>query len=491
MNREILSEINRVREIMGVKLISEAPVNPKWFVSNTADEIMSTLLDINPNFKGTLDDVTDIMSRDIDEIYDPFLREFRQSIDEVMQSQGKSIDDILANQNLRKIVEGKFLSKVKSSSDLLDDFIEEYYVANPAARKLSDPKVISNVVKKASEGGIKNLDNVETVLFKTVDDFVTEDGKKIPEVIKKGIKDAISSSVTGSTTKKVSDAAVEATIDNIILTAPGINPKIANKLKSDKNWRNQVKQLLLKHNNDVNKVNSEFKNNVTQFIKQQTKDGKTEEELFNSVVSYTNKFFGIEPVKQLLWKDGAGFFENLQRILVTIGIPTAAFAVNYLWWDGWMNTQDSEFIKQIRTKFSYLPTTLRKDYFNYIVQKLGGEDKAKTILLNPNVSYKWDVYDGQDYITETEYLTTISLDGKELKFTSDNEGENPELLENTFEASAGGKQYNQTLDDFKKFLTDNGLGVNDVKNDTESSGFWKANGKDYSYDVNTKTFVEA
>ena len=50
--------------------------------------------------------------------------------------------------------------------------------------------------------------------------------------------------------------------------------------------------------------------------------------------------------------------------------------------------------------------------------------------------------------------------------------------------------YEQTMDDFKKFLTDNKLGVEDAKNDTDSSGYWKANGKDYKYDVTAKTFVE-
>ena len=52
------------------------------------------------------------------------------------------------------------------------------------------------------------------------------------------------------------------------------------------------------------------------------------------------------------------------------------------------------------------------------------------------------------------------------------------------------KEYNQTLDDFKKFLADNSLGTDNATNDTDVSGFWKANGKDYSYDATTKTFKE-
>ncbi len=378
--------------------------------------------------------------------------------------------------------------------DLLDDFIVDFYYANPAARKLTDSKIISKIVQDASSRGIKDLDKVESVLFNQVDEFTLSNGKKIPEVIKREIKDVISSSVTGSTTKKVSEAAVEATIDNIILTVPGINAKILAKLKTDKNWRNQVKQLLLKHNNELNKVNSEFKNNVEKYIRQLTKDGKTEEEIFNSMVSYTNKIFSLDPVKQLIWKDGAGLWENFTRISTTIGIPAAIIGINTLWWDGWMNTNDSETIKQIRTKFSYLPATLRKDYFNYIIQKLGGEDKAKEILNNPNVTYTWDVYEPgpTDYVTETEYLTTISLDGKSLKIVTDNEGEDPEVILNDFNPIQDTKQtnYDQTLDGFKKFLKDIKLDGTNAKNDTDNSGYWQANGKDYKYDVTAKTFVE-
>lgn len=52
------------------------------------------------------------------------------------------------------------------------------------------------------------------------------------------------------------------------------------------------------------------------------------------------------------------------------------------------------------------------------------------------------------------------------------------------------KEYTQTLEEFKKFLTDNGLSADNATNDTEVSGFWKANGKDYVYDSTTKTFKE-
>jgi hypothetical protein len=52
-------------------------------------------------------------------------------------------------------------------------------------------------------------------------------------------------------------------------------------------------------------------------------------------------------------------------------------------------------------------------------------------------------------------------------------------------------EYTQTLEDFKKFLTANSLGTDDATNDTDVSGYWKANGKDYTYDdTTTKTFKE-
>lgn len=482
MNREILSEINRVREIMGVKLISEAPVNPKWFVSNTTDEIMSTLLDINPNFKGTLDDVTDIMSRDIDEIYDPFLREFRQSIDEVMQRQGISIDDILANPNLRKLVEGKFLNKVKNSSDLLDDFIEEYYVANPAARRLVDPKTIDTFVKNAASRGVTDLSKVESVLFKTVDDFETESGKKIPEIIRKEIKDAITSSVTGGI-NKYSEDAIESTIDNVILTQIS-NPKVAQKIKIDKDFREQIKGLLRIHNNNIKQVENAFKKSYNDYIRS---SGKSEEDVVNGIVNNTTKMFNLPVLRNLNWNPKESGWNNLTRIFGLLGLGSAFAVIAYLNFDEIMNYKDVPLTKEIRAKFSFLPKTLREDYFNFIIQELKGPDNAKEILFNGNVDYTFKEYNDGKITLEDRFLTTISLDGKSLEFSSDNEGENIGDIKNTFRDSAN--TYNKTLDDFKRYLTDNNIkGADNAINDTAKTGFWKI-GED-SYEYENGTFVK-
>lgn len=48
--------------------------------------------------------------------------------------------------------------------------------------------------------------------------------------------------------------------------------------------------------------------------------------------------------------------------------------------------------------------------------------------------------------------------------------------------------YEASLIDFKKFLKDSGLSDTDAVNDTEESGYFVANGKDYVYDDSTKTF---
>jgi hypothetical protein len=44
-------------------------------------------------------------------------------------------------------------------------------------------------------------------------------------------------------------------------------------------------------------------------------------------------------------------------------------------------------------------------------------------------------------------------------------------------------EYGQSLDEFKRFLKDKNLNDSDALNDTDKSGFWKANGKNYQFKV--------
>jgi hypothetical protein len=487
MNREILSEINRVREIMGVRLISEAPVNPKWFVSNSNDEIMSTLLEINPNFKGTLDDITDIMSRNIDDIDDPFLREFRQSIDEVM-SQGKSIDEILQSPVLRKNVENKFLNKVKTGGELLDDFVEEFYLANPAARRLSDSKTISDRVKYAASKGINDLNQVESVLFRQVDEFTLSNGKKLPEVIRKEIKDAITASVTGSTTKKVTDEAINSTINEVILTSID-DATAATKLAENSNWRKKTAAYLRQNDNNIEKVKSKVKQDYNSWVRANKAKGISEDQALNKFATWFNTIYGLDLFKSFKLDKG-----NFYAWLLT-WIGTAAGSVlTYLYYDEALNYGDKEQIKLIRDKYPDLPKSLRSEYFNYIASQLAvGGDRTKgfQIIMDENTNLTFEESE-DNIISENRYKIKITLGDKTFEMTSDNEGEDRFVITNTFNPNNNNSQtnYDQTLDGFKKFLKDIKLDGTNAKNDTDNSGYWQANGKDYKYDVTAKTFVE-
>jgi len=104
------------------------------------------------------------------------------------------------------------------------------------------------------------------------------------------------------------------------------------------------------------------------------------------------------------------------------------------------------------------------------------QDKLKQMLSNDQ--------DNSDYI---KFANGLIKDGKATQKDFEDAGLPTDGL------NFGGTNvntYEQTMDDFKKFLTDNKLGVEDAKNDTDDSGYWKANGKDYKYDKTAKTFVE-
>ena len=468
MNKEILYEINRYREIMGIKLLSEDTGNPKWFVSNSSDDLMSAILDVNPNFQGQLDDIAYIMSKDIDDIADPFVREFRKSIDDLMNPVGggtaRTLDEILGNERLRYTVEKMFLDKVKKNANsLLDEFVNDFYAKNPDVLILLKPTFVTNSIAKAAKKGITDLDQVKNTLNKIVDDWYVEVNgvkKNIPDIIKKDIKDVIEAMFEKGVTPKVTKEAIENTITNVISLAG--NPKIASKLKTDKVWRDRVRDLLIKHGNDINKVTQEFNTQVTKWARE---SGQSDEKIFTGVQKYLNDFFNFPVIKQLKWNESISVGQNWARIGTTLAIGFAAIPLYYAYYDDLINNNDSPDVKSIRMRFGFLPKTLRDDYFNFIIQKLGGTTKGMEILNNPNVLYTWDVYDPglSDYVSETEYLTTISLDGKELKFDSDNEGEDigKNILSNTFTGAGGGGNStlnNGTSSTFKvaeltKFLT--------------------------------------
>lgn len=455
MNKEILSEINRVREIMGVKLITEATGGPKW-VATGSDELFSAISDVNPTFKSTLDDFGNTMYKNIDEIDDPLVRKFRESIEEVMDLQSggwylRTSDEIFADPALRKTVEDLFIGKFKKSTELVEEFINNFYAKNPSITQFTDKKFITDFINKAAAKGINDLEKVEQSIKDVLANFTVKaaDGTnvKLPQVIQDDIMNVVSQAVGKNVTKKVTKTAIENTIDGVITSVNGLNPKIAKKLKGDTDWRNKVADLLKKYDNDLAKVNREFDNTVNTWVRKNSQNGVSEETLFGQVKKYASEFFDMELIKQLKWDKRQTFLQNLGRILTTLGLGGFGIA-SFFWWDKFVNSQsDTPRIIEIRSMFSYLPTTLRADYFNLIIQSLGGEAKAMEILKNPNISYTWAVYDPgfSDYVSETEYLTTISLDGKELKIESDNEGEDPVIISNTFGGAGGGGTTSTTM----------------------------------------------
>jgi len=70
MNKELISEINRFREIAGLSLLNEGP-GKGWAVTG-ADDLTSVLSKTSSDFKKGLDDLSSIAGKSVDEINDPF-----------------------------------------------------------------------------------------------------------------------------------------------------------------------------------------------------------------------------------------------------------------------------------------------------------------------------------------------------------------------------------------------------------------------------------
>ena len=151
MNKELISEINRFREIAGLSLLNEGPGGPgKWFVTGS-DEVSETLSKTSDDFKNGLDDLSSISTKSVDEINDPFLKEFKRSIDEVAATQGKTFDDVVANPKFREMAEKKFALSVKKNVDLINKYTEAFYKKNVGAQQLVDKKLLSKTVSDAVE----------------------------------------------------------------------------------------------------------------------------------------------------------------------------------------------------------------------------------------------------------------------------------------------------------------------------------------------------
>ena len=146
MNKEILNEINRFREISGLRLLSEASIGGGWI-----DELLTVL--------GKSSDDLDTFIKSVD---NPLAQEFRDGIEDVAARLGKQSDEILERIRLKnlEVDEADELLKIllKSTNKEVKDTLTNYFInSDDSLKQIADEMVNGDVVDILKTSQLKPL----------------------------------------------------------------------------------------------------------------------------------------------------------------------------------------------------------------------------------------------------------------------------------------------------------------------------------------------
>lgn len=468
MSKEILSEINRFREILGLSLLKEAPAGPgKWFISSS-DDITGTLSKTNDEFANALDDISTISSKSVDEISDPFLKEFKKSIDEISTSQGKSIDEILQNPRLREMVQLKFANKVKNNSDLVSKMVDSFYTKNPAAKQLVNPKNISASIENAVSKGIKDYDALVTAYNKTIDEFETASGDKIPDVIKKEMKEKVKNEVETLKTKKPLEKQLEKEMErdkDLIVTNAKAKAKTEGKVLPDQKLLADNAMKMLRENKTQKEIEDYL---AKQF-------GIPAEEYRNGFQRFMSKYVGSPFNTAFTWVTEQGgnlikFYgdsgKGNKRLWATLSLPLVGAALYgvYLAYGEYTEVEDIDKYEDKLAGFNDLPKEVKEWVaVNYPYLAYRDPKNVSTNQYLKDVTYKEDVSDPDfpkySIIVTFGDGTNKEVTSKDKEFWEAAVKTQEQIAAEKKAAEEAAKNNNQgqkTLDDFKK--SDKGAG---------------------------------
>lgn len=224
MNKEILNEINRFREISGLRLLNEASIGGGWI-----DELLSLL-------GKSADEFDTYVRSDVDD----FAKGFKKEIDDIASSLNKTSDDILSSikaGNLPADEADEILKALlKTKGPVKDNIVSSYIMSKP---KLLD--IASKVENETIAIGIRNSTmDIATLKGKVADlrtkinnDLVDE----LPEIKQELLKrfdnyynpilteiESRGSSNVGAGTQKVTISSISDAFDDF---AESIRPKTA------------------------------------------------------------------------------------------------------------------------------------------------------------------------------------------------------------------------------------------------------------------------
>jgi hypothetical protein len=422
MNRELISEINRFREIVGLNLLNEKSGIPLKYFTDSADELTKGLAKNSDEFRKGLDDLSSIATKSADEIDDPFLREFKSSIDEVANSQGKSFDEVVNNKNFRDMVEKKFALKVKNNADLLSDLTKVFYSKNPGAEKLVNQKVIAGSVQSAVEKGFKDYNALKNLYYKNIDDFKTSSGDFLPDIVKREMKKIIDSEIdnlsAGNVIEKSIDDMLKKNSESIIKLAQESMKKEGKILPNPKKLTDTVLTKL---------KNNESNEDIIKYLSKEF--GILESEYQNGLVKFLSKYAGAPINSGLKWvwngkKNVIEFYakgKTGKKIFITLSALSLPFLI-LGGYNLYKESRESESLKLWEDKFAGFddfPQEVKNwisNQYPYLTYRDPKNAKDNPSLYIKNVSYRKDQPDPT--FPATHYIIVEFGDGKKVETES-------------------------------------------------------------------------
>lgn len=243
MNKEILNEINRFREIAGLTLLNEASIGGGWI-----DELLTALGKSSDDFDALIKSADTTLGK-----------ELKDGIDDVASRLGTTTDDLLEKIRLKNLAtnEADELLKtlLKSTDTKVKDTLANYYINNSAdLMEIVDEMTNSDFVELLKTSQLP-YDELNASYKKIRESFVTTLSDELPEIQENLLKrfdntvkpllDDIATRSAQSTTKKVTLSSIRETTNNIVNS---IRPKtyeeqfdtVLNQIQKDRIATNQI-----------------------------------------------------------------------------------------------------------------------------------------------------------------------------------------------------------------------------------------------------------
>lgn len=198
MATKLLTEIERYRELMGVKLLKEVTLPKSWFAS------------FAEAFGKSEDDLFETLGKSEDEIADASEKILKREFDDIAQSSGKSLEDFITELKAGTvgddILDELALKLLKSADDTIrvntvNAFIKEIPSLKKVYTYIDDPEKIKDIYKTGDDELIKTFEDIGPMI----------DNLPVGDETKKFIKQSFESNknIAKQEVQKIADDAAE------------------------------------------------------------------------------------------------------------------------------------------------------------------------------------------------------------------------------------------------------------------------------------------